>query len=124
MKIILATIPHTGTWFFEKLLKDHGFAVETMHVTRNSMPRVKIMVDQGMPVVTTVRSLDKVRESWAVRNRPLDQWCEHLECWFELMAYKPHIVSVDCQKEERLEALGDALGVQFKTKWEPVNASH
>ena len=122
-KVILCTIPHTGTWFFEKLLKDHGVNVSTQHCTYNGEPGIRKAVEDGAILVTTYRDFQNVTNSWVKRGRVMATLSEHLECWYRLFEFEPIIVSVDNNREMRLELLSAVLDVDLQTDWTPVNVT-
>lgn len=133
MRIVLMTVPHTGTKFFTALLEHHfprvgpkdlikgvhGF--HPMHVSR---PNIELLTEIRSPtVITTVRDREKVKRSWLARGKKLDTleqaWREHDDL---IRLWAPIVVSVDNDRERRLKDLGKRLGVTFETDWTPVGA--
>ena len=122
-KVILATIPHTGTHFFKKLLEDHGFEVKAIHVTDNGLKQVNSKVSAGWVLVTTYRNIDRVLKSWHMRGREGQSLNQYLENWYTLHQWEPIVVSFDNNREARLEFLSAVLDVELKTDWESVNVT-
>lgn len=133
MRIVLATIPHTGTNFFMGLLAQHFPLVTCADLVEGrhgfwplhvSTPNFARMQRIARPVViTTVRDPEKVRRSWEQRGqvmRMLDEAYEQ-HAWM-MERWHPIVVSIDDDREARLEALEQKLGVRFETDWAPVNA--
>ena len=121
-RIILCTIPGTGTHFFKKLLEDHGFDVKAIHCTDNGLNIVRDEIVNGSTLVTTWRYISDIYKSWDKNNRDLNA-DDYLEGWYRLFQWEPVVVSFDSDKEARLELLSAVLGVELKTDWEPVNAT-
>ena len=119
-KIILATIPSTGTNFFKKVFEDHGLEVKALHLTDQGLMRVLDMVMDDWTLVTTHRHISKVKESWRNRGRN-DSLAEYLENWYTIQSLKPFVVSVDsANKDTMLWDLSVELGVPLKADWTPV----
>lgn len=129
--VILATVPHTGTQFFYKLLQQHfppmGFdevgkrGCIAVHTVPANMELIHAH-RRSITLVTTLRDEAAVLNSWKQRGRDLSKWDEAWSCWRDLLELKPIIVSVDDAREARLRALERALGVEFETDWTPENA--
>ncbi len=118
-RIILCTIPGTGTHFFKDLLEGHGFDVKAIHCTENGLKIVEDEIVNGSTLVTTYREVSDVYENWGNNNRDLEAG-KYFEGWYRLFQYEPVVVSIDNVKEERLEFLSAVLGVELKTDWEAV----
>ncbi len=133
MKVCIASIPHTGTWFVRSLFIDQGFE----HVGEKDKPRertvyVKHIIDQPkvdlcfdkakrMPLVCPLRHPFLVEESWGRRQRPIDElvWCFHRLIEMTHLAY---IVPVDSEtREDCLRVLSDGVGIPLTTDWGAVN---
>ncbi len=119
-RIILCTIPGTGTHFFKDLLEGHGFDVKAIHCTENGLKIVEDEIVNGSTLVTTYRDVPDIYENWGNNNRDLDAG-KYFEGWYQLEQYCPVTVSIDNNREARLNLLGQVLGVQLNTDWEPVN---
>lgn len=137
--VALLTVPRTGTGFFRELLRQHlpdaawgdfeagrgGFLSE--HVSQATIERLAEM--SRLPeIVTTWRPRLKVEASHAARGDDLGVLARQWSAWLGMRWQFPHhLVTVEpsyCGKprEELLQELGRALGFQFSTNWEPVNA--
>lgn len=123
-RVLLATIPSSGTCFWHSLLLNHGIEVTRVHLSNTLFPDILLMLqrDPEYTLVTTYRDLDKIKHTWQVIGNSGYNYTECLENWYRLLTYNPIVVSVDTNREASLSVLRDALGIQFKTDWEPVNA--
>ena len=125
-KIILATIPSTGTNFFKKVFEDHGLEVKALHLTDQGLKRVIEMgwcdgrgLYEDSVLVTTCRNWHDVKQSWDNRGRD-DNINVYLKNWFALASLMPIVVSVDSESIPRLAVLSKAVGVELKADWTPV----
>lgn len=109
---LLVTVPHTGTRFFQQLI-----GCKALHVSPAALEQAR--AHDGV-LITTIRDWDDVQESWKRRGRD-QSFPEALMWWAELLTFNPVIVSIDCQREERLARLSEALGMDLKTDWMPVD---
>lgn len=137
MKVLLATVEHTGTRFFAGLIArvlgapriagsdyyDHvadGPTFVVTHVQHRSL--IERYVSEFSPVVvTTIRNLDAVYASY-VRRNVAEDLPRYLSDWMWLVgAYSPLIVSVDsADRETRLDRLVEVVGVTRPASWHPV----
>jgi hypothetical protein len=121
-KVVLATIPCTGTQFWLKLLIDEGIEVKRFHTTDKQMPDIlEYKDDPDYLFVTTYRDMNKLIYTWDTVSIPFDR-DQCIRNWYRLMAFHPICVSVDTDKEASLQVLSSALGIEIKTDWAPVNA--
>lgn len=135
MIVVLCTIPHTGTQFFRFLLGEHlpfvGFqtlkrehverGLIVCHVTDWSLQCMNEMTRRPI-VVTTKRNWADVKRSWERRGRKIEELAEYARRHTELVEkWRPIVVSVDEDREARLQHLGATLGLALKTDWSPVN---
>ena len=138
--VFLLTIPRTGTTFFQHLLGRYigqcgtsqckaGVApggVSAMHITDSGFQYVDDAVSNGVHLVTTWRELDKVKRSFA-KHGDVD-FDDYFPAWERLVSeYDPTIVTVEPEykgvtRDQRLEALGDKLGLTLETDWVPVTS--
>lgn len=134
-RILLVTIPHTGTQFFSRLLEQHfnriGFVemetnpLATGYVQRHTTPETMAWlpkVRQSVTLLTTERDRDAMNASYRRRGKKPNQIdVKFMPCYRELLKMEPIVMSVDApDREKRLVELGRALGVVFKTDWAPV----
>ena len=101
-------------------MEKHGFDVKAIHCTENGLKIVEDEVLNGSILVTTWRDVPDLYENWGNNNRDLDAG-KYFEGWYRLEQYCPVTVSIDNNREARLNLLGQVLGVQLNTDWEPVN---
>jgi len=132
--VFLVTIPHTGTVFFQELIRRHGIQCERTHTYAEFWSKWDAAAeDPDVVLVTTIRSWDRVRDSWRRRGREKflqsakswerDGWSTHMDLWANLLTLDPMMVSIDCQRDAKLTALSDALGIELKTDWMPANVT-
>lgn len=138
--IVLCTVPHTGTQFFRQMFLNHGLIERglddvgeheservpgyftALHVTADGLASVR-RVTARVRLVTTVRDWDAVRASWRRRNKDLDTLERYAARWHELLKLEPFILSVDCDRERRLDDFRRLTGIDFQTNWLPINQS-
>lgn len=70
-------------------------------------------------LVTTERDKDETRASWAARGRCVDEFNDQWNTWERYI--KPRAFVLSFERRDSLAELGEVLGVEFKTNWEPVN---
>ncbi len=97
-----------------------------MHITDSGFQYVDDAVSNGVHLVTTWRGLDKVKRSFA-KHGDVD-FDDYFPAWERLVSeYDPTIVTVEPEykgvtRDQRLEALGDKLGLTLETDWVPVTS--
>ena len=126
-RIMLVTRMHTGTRFFIDLLKhnlDEPFY--SNHCQPHVMPQIKRLYDQGVVLVTTYRTEQQIRDSWMRRYQHLGErsngfWYQHIQWHDWVIPHAKFVLSLDeADREQDLKVLGDYLGVELKTDWEPI----
>ena len=132
MTVVLCTVPHTGTQFVRSILCRHMPDVDfgglhglvTVHATDAALDQIAEHAGWISALVTTVRDREAVRVSWERRGKSLPLLDTYWSRWERMVAARnPIIVSVDApDREDRLVALGRALGLSLETDWRPVNS--
>jgi len=119
----IVTVPHTGTFFIDGLLRQMGIPFVQSHVYRQiARDRIEI---QGRPCIVTLRDpmmavIGKINRGDTYRA---DLW-RSVARWVDL----PHVLifKVDCPVDERaaqIAALQAFVGSEItpRTDWAPVN---
>lgn len=118
--MIIASVPHTGSRFVQRLL-----GCEFVHVyAGESLERIK----RHDLIVVPLRHPMRVAESWKRRGKPIAEHPVHepmLAMWRNLIEVidplKPVYVPIDNgQRELALKGLGRRIGRMLETDWEPV----
>lgn len=127
-KIILCTIPGTGTQFFKKLLENHGFDVRAIHCTKSGLDIVRDEIVSGSILVTTWRDIDEIYKCWSKRETvgrhpPEQDDLRYFESWYRLFRWEPIVVSLNTDRVERLAFLSHVLGIELKADWTAVEAT-
>lgn len=137
MRLLLATIEHSGTRFFANLLaptfgapkiagcNDYAYVADgprflVTHVQWREL--IDRYISEFAPlVVTTVRCLDALRGSY-VRRNVAEDLPHYLSAWLDFAAkHRPLVVSVDAaDREQRVARLSAATGIDLPTTWEPT----
>lgn len=131
---VLVTVPHTATHFGFHVLKQHYFRTEVRgvpkrkrpfwfsHTHTGSMAHIRAKLDEGLPLISTMRHPMKAAESWIKRGQVMND--DFIEIWQNLFdlhnEYKDSFwLPVDTDdKKERLQAIENRLELKFKTTWE------
>lgn len=137
MRVLLATIEHSGTRFFANLLAlpfgnpriagtewyahvADGPPFVVTHVQNKTL--IERYVAEFAPLlVTTTRNLDMLLASY-VRRNVAEDLPRYLSDWLRMVdRFKPLVVSVDAaDREQRLAQLSELVGVSLSTSWRPV----
>lgn len=140
--ILLATVPHTGTRFFIGLIEeaigiDHHimrartepelnrYRFATCHIEEPNSEFLEKYIETFDPLlIVTDRNPDEVAISWAKRGLDLERLDECRRIQQEIITrHDPLIVSVDAaDREQKLGKLGQAIGEQLATNWQPVGS--
>ena len=84
MKVRLLSVPHTGTRFTIKMLKDNG--IEYQHGHFWGTYKAPIIYEQTEPAIIPLRDIDEVRASWSRRHT--SQYHMGLDaCWKEMVDF-------------------------------------
>ena len=124
-RIILCTIPGTGTQFFRELLEDHGFDVKAVHCTDHALSIVEDEIANGSILVTTYRDVEDIYECWGNRelvgkHPPKRDDLKYFESWYRLFRWEPVVVSLHHERDIRLKLLSAVLGKELKADWEAI----
>lgn len=132
-QIYLCTVQHTGSRFFESLLKRHyryswrryesGRPFYFDHCRPEFRDNFLSRVAEGAKVITTVRDWEVVRKSWIRRDvTPIEELDNQLDEWRRFVVPRASvIVSVDApDRNERLQRLERLIGRHMPTDWKPV----
>lgn len=137
--IMVASVFHTGTRFFLGLIGDaigekyfhilhrhphvEWHPLVLCHVEAKRMKHIYYYMEHYNPVlVMTERDHDKVINSWDKRKTKYHTSLGECMALREslIKEFDPIIVSVDApDRDERLQKLADAIGVELKTDWQP-----
>jgi hypothetical protein len=126
----LLSVPHTGTRFTIKLLKDHGIKYRHGHFwgrgPDSTMAADKIIYDYThIPAIIPLRKKSAVYESWL--RRQTSQYPLGFEaCWDEMMAYIKNeytncwVLRVDDPKwrDDDLASISTMLGKKLSADFE------
>lgn len=130
---VLATVPHTATHFGFHILKQHYFRTEVRgepkckrpfwfsHTHTGSMVHIRAKLDEGLPLISTMRHPMLVAQSWIQRSKPMGD--DFIAIWGNLFALHDEYTDsfwlpVDTDnKKEYLKAIERRLGLEFKTNW-------
>ena len=123
---ILLTVPRTGTGFFSRLLlQPCGTSLTTSHVSPASITLLDRISNPF--IITTWRDWGKVKDSFLHHGDSLELFDMHFVAWLKLISiFDPLILTVEPEyngvsREARLTILGELLGTNLETDWEPVN---
>jgi len=134
MSILVATIPHTGTRFLNKLFKGNGLIwrplgerpadVYFTHLYSGFLPKVLAFDGQ---IVCPMRKREKIEASWRARNEQGTWFPNTLdECFavFDKIKDKALIIHIDdeAMRDRELASVSDIVGVKLKTDWAVVGA--
>lgn len=136
--VVLLTVPRTGTGFFSKLLRPHftpigmtdtGNVKRGLVVSHVSMDGLELLANArgNSLVVTTWREWGKVRNSFRRHGDSFELFQMHFTAWVALvLGFNPIVLTVEPEyegvsREDRLASLGEKLGINLQTDWEPVN---
>lgn len=138
MRVVIASIPHTGTNFAKRLFRDKGWedcpfnqepstpdAFNVGHIRDDDLfPMGLRLAEHGIPLICPFRHPYRVEESWRRQKRGSSK--ELVRC-FQLLINKclphnPYILPVDSPIRERwLDEMAKGLGIPLKTDWEVIN---
>ena len=111
--MMIASVRHTGTRFLKVLLKQHE-PTENVHFGQNFLYRL-----QGHYVITPLRRLDRVIQSWVNRSMELDML--HRDIGIMLEHPVDFFFPIDSEnREDYLRELSEILGTELKTDWMPT----
>lgn len=140
MRVVIASVSHTGTNFCKRLFRDLGWedcgfnqepaeanAFNVGHIRNDDIfpLGLRLVEKHKVPLICPFRHPYRVEESWLKQGRGSK---EDLISAFRLMFSKciplnPYIMPVDSDKrEECLDVMSKGLGLPLKTKWEVVNS--
>jgi hypothetical protein len=131
MNLCLATVPGTGTRFFNELLSQYfpktsfeDGGLTTLHVNDDLLERIEKV---NPFIVTTWRPYEHIEKT--LKNRdfsPMERLPKHWDAWKRLVIrFAPEVVTIEkdflgIPREDCLERLGEKLGVDLETDWVPV----
>lgn len=131
---VLATVRNTGSNFALSILEQHytrhymredlhGDPVWFSHTEAMWMPLIRERCSAYPPLILTMRDPMKVAKSWIKRGKAMDHGFRDM--WTNLFRlagdYESFWLPVDTKdRDERLRAIGDRLGKELVTDWEPV----
>lgn len=124
-KILITSVPHSGTQFFHRLIKPTAFT----HVSDKS--RIFSLLDECPVVLIAIRHPQLVWESWWHRREGLndDKTGPGLS-WYETWKYFKKVIDYENRKEtfflpidhpsrdERLKLVSERLGKPFIPNWD------
>ena len=112
----IVSIPHNGTHFIEKLLREHNIPISAVcHITESQMGDIRTYED----IIIPLRHPEDVAESWAKRKQVRD-W----DFMYNTLPTIPaHLFFLD-DKQAALEKLSRHVNKQLKTDWTPENHIH
>lgn len=128
--VILATMMHSGTDFFRGILERHypyiGFeaalagqpGLAAIHISDRVLDALEYRCKGNPVLVTTLRHWRDMELSWKRAGRDMPTLPIMRECWMRFLEMDPFILSVDCQRQERLDRLSAHLGVKLETDWQ------
>lgn len=132
MVVIVASIPHTGTFFVADHLFGHlrrapigseiDDTVQVVHFNEPAFETAGPLIDQ-FPTIVPMREKEAVRQSWM--RRGMD--CVELETlWNEVFPLRhPNMMLLQIDgpnRDEQLAAISERVGVSLSTTWPIVNS--
>lgn len=130
----MPTVRHTGTLFMVNVLRMYNRitprgqekppTLVCEHVYDTHMARFKPWLEKFSTVVIPLRDPTATAASWARRGEMSDHFFEMWRNiqWFD--QFEPFYIPIDLpDKQARLDALAEHLGVPLWTDWTPVNSS-
>ena len=132
-RVLLVTIPHTGTRFFRDILTEHlpyvgmrgivsggKVGVGAIHCTQSVLDAIAD-AEYSHTLVTTWRDPEKVARSWLRRGKPLEELDDYRARWGGMVRrWRPRFLTLEEDRERKLAELGAYLGLDLTTDWEPV----
>jgi len=138
MRVVIASVSHTGTNFCKRLFIDKGWedcafnqepsqgnAYLVGHIRHDDQIERALSLAQKYPLICPFRHPYRVEESWLRQGRGTSR--DLVKC-FELMfdkflPLKPYIMPVDSPTREKwLDAMAKGLKLDLKTDWEVMNS--
>ena len=133
MKILIPTVPHSGTHLIHDMFVQAGFesapiqnrhtgnTVTTTHIDRDErLSRVLSMMNEYQ-AVTPIRHPYLVEESWRRREQPLDRLYATYRRLPALHEAGALIVPVDSpERDKYIKRINKSLGINLKPDWKTV----
>jgi len=133
MKILIPTVPHSGTHLIHDMFAQAGFesspiqnkhtgnTVTTTHIDRDErLNRVLSMMNEYQ-AVTPIRHPYLVEESWRRREQPLEPLYASLRRLPALYEAGALVVPVDSpQRDKYIKRINKSLGINLKPDWKTV----
>lgn len=133
-KVVLISVPHTGTWFTIRLFKGlnetnlvpsviEDDTIYHGHMLKGTQVCAALRLAKMMPLVCPLRHPYRVEESWKRRGKDI---AEMIECFRiyqdKFIPLDPYIMPVDSPyRGEALLKMSLGLDVPFVTDWPVVN---
>jgi len=123
VRILVPTVPHTGTRFMRDELLVGIEGVYVQHVRPPEMDDLIRYAEQAEAVIVPIRHPIHVVESWKVRSQPL----EVLPIFWDnlsliLVHCEPLMLPMDqSSRDDYLKIINDSLGWSLQTSWPRVS---